>query len=178
MKETSRVSAIGCTCSSSAGWLLVIHANQWLWSAGRQYFLRFNKRSLAKNTPQYVFHNMASNYKATDSLVIKETEVCSTTKGEVVIQNQYPILSQKFEICGVSLTVYNFQFSCWLENVTPISEENSSIHLWLVKPGPVKIQAGKNFLEVVLQKIIKGLKLYSSYILFNTLFARNIKGKD
>lgn len=33
-------------------------------------------------------------------LVIKETEVCSTTKGEVVIQNQYPILSQKFEICG------------------------------------------------------------------------------
>lgn len=45
-------------------------------------------------------------------LVIKATEVCSTTKGEVVIQNQYPILSQKFEICGVSLTVYNFKFSC------------------------------------------------------------------
>lgn len=32
-------------------------------------------------------------------LMIKETEICSNTKGETVIQNQYTILHWKSEVC-------------------------------------------------------------------------------
>lgn len=45
-------------------------------------------------------------------LVIRETEVCSTTKGEVAIQNQDPILPRKFELCrGISDCI---QFSLFM----------------------------------------------------------------